>query len=211
MPLKRTTPTTEKTRNQIVRAAEKLFAEKGFRAMTLRDVTREAKVNLAAVNYHFGSKCNLMYEVIRSHIEPVNQERLDRLNQLSAEYAPEAIPLEHIFDTLFRPLFEHVAHSNFPQFMARVITEPADFMRKLHKTFFGELSQRYLSEIKLSYPELSEENLQYRLFLAVSTMIGTIVEQGRLENISSGQLDPKNLDRIIDELIAFAVAGLKQA
>jgi AcrR family transcriptional regulator len=202
--------TTEQTRKQIVQAAEKLFAEKGFRAMTLRDVTREAKVNLAAVNYHFGSKGNLMHEVIRGHIEPVNQERLKRLNAATAEYTPNAIPLECIFDTLFRPLFEHAAKSNFPQLIGRAITEPAEFLRNLHKKFFVELSQRYLREIQRSCPKLSEEDIQYRFFLSVGTMIGTIIDQVRLENISGGKLDPKKIDRVVNELTNFVVAGFKQ-
>jgi AcrR family transcriptional regulator len=100
------TPKADKTRQDIVCAAERLFAEKGFRAMTLRDVTREAKVNLAAVNYYFGSKRELMLAVIRNCIEPVNVERMQRLNALVTKYNPAPIPLEHIFEALFRPLFE---------------------------------------------------------------------------------------------------------
>ncbi|PXA04576.1 hypothetical protein DDZ13_05210 [Coraliomargarita sinensis] len=206
----------DKTRGQIVEAAEKLFAEKGFRAMTLRAVTKAAHVNLAAVNYHFGSKTNLMRAVIQRRMEPINAERIERLNSLVAEHSPEPLPLEAIFEALFRPLFEHATTEKgndhtFMQMVGRALTEPADFMRNMHREFFAELSRRFLTELKRSCPELSEQALQLRFYLSVSTMLGTIIEQVRLESISGGKLSGKDLDKICDELTAFVVAGFKQA
>ncbi|HKK17806.1 MAG TPA: TetR/AcrR family transcriptional regulator [Opitutales bacterium] len=206
----------DKTRGQIVKAAEKIFAEKGFRAMTLRAVTKAAHVNLAAVNYHFGSKTKLMRAVIRRRIEPINTERLRRLNALIAAHAPSPIPLEDLFNALFRPLFDHATTEKgndqvFMQMVGRALTEPADFVRNMHKEFFTELSDRFLIELKRSCPELSEQQLQLRFYLAISTMLGTIVEQVRLENISGGKLSGKDLDKICGELTAFVVAGFKQA
>jgi len=206
----------DKTRGQIVKAAEKIFAEKGFRAMTLRAVTKAAHVNLAAVNYHFGSKTKLMRAVIRRRIEPINTERLRRLNALIAAHAPSPIPLEDLFNALFRPLFDHATTEKgndqvFMQMVGRALTEPADFVRNMHKEFFTELSDRFLIELKRSCPELSEQQLQLRFYLAISTMLGTIVEQVRLENISGGKLSGKDLDKLCGELTAFVVAGFKQA
>lgn len=206
----------DKTRGQIVKAAEKIFAERGFQAMTLRAVTEAAQVNLAAVNYHFGSKTNLMRAVIQRRIEPINAARLERLNALLAEHAPAPIPVEQIFEALFRPMFEHASGAKgkdlvFMQMIGRALTEPADFMRKMHKEFLTELSRRFLTELKRSCPGLSERDLQLRFYLSVSTMLGTIAEQVRLENISDGKLSGTDFDVICDELTAFVVAGFKQA
>lgn len=96
------------------------------------------------------------------------------------------------------------------QIIGRALTEPAEFMRSLHKEFFAELSQAFMREIKRSCPELSQEQLQYRFFLSISTMIGTVIEQVRLENISDGKLEGTNLDRILKELTDFVVAGFQQ-
>ena len=76
--------------------------------MTLRDVTHEAHVNLAAVNYHFGSKRNLMLAVIRNRFEPINIKRLQKLDDLIMAHAPNPIPVDAIFAALFRPLFRRV-------------------------------------------------------------------------------------------------------
>lgn len=208
-------PSAQKTLDRIVSAAEKLFAEKGFRAMTLRDVTKEARVNLAAVNYHFGSKINLMHAVIKRRIEPINSERLERLDALIAKHAPDPIPLEDIFEALFRPFFDHAMTTKGPnrafiQMVGRAMTEPTDFMRDMHKEFFTKLSYRFMVELKRTCPELSDQDLQLRFFLSVSTMLGTITEQARLENISGGKLSGKDFDRICEELTAYVVSGFRQ-
>ena len=183
--------------------------------MTLRQVTREAKVNLAAVNYHFGSKLNLMRALLRERFEPINQQRHQLLDQQIEAHAPDPVPLSVIYDTLFRPLFTGIGSASendtsLIQIIGRALTEPAEFMRSLHKEFFADLSKRFMSEIQRSCPELSPEQIQYRFFLSVSTMIGTVIEQVRLETISDGKLDGKNLDIILNELTTFVVAGFQQ-
>lgn len=215
MPKTAKQPGAQKTRGSIISAAEKIFAGKGFRAMTMRDVTQEAGVNLAAVNYHFGSKINLMHAVIERRIEPINRERIERLDAHIAKHAPDPVPLENIFEALFRPFFDHAMTPKGPdrafiQMVGRAITEPADFMRDMHKAFFVELAHRFMAELKRTCPELSDQDLQLRFFLSVSTMLGTITEQARLENISSGKLSGKDLDRICDELTAYVVFGFRQ-
>jgi len=207
--------TSENTRREIIRAAEHLFAEKGFRAMTLREITLEAKVNLAAANYHFGSKCKLMREVIRNRIEPINHERMQRLDALTCEYAPNPIPIQAIFDALFRPLFEACTKKKDPnqalmQMIGRAISEPASFMQSLHKDLFSELSHRFMTELRRSCPDLTETAVQYRFFLSIGTMIGTIIDQGRLENLTDGKLNTKNDETILQELTAYVVAGFRQ-
>ena len=206
---------SQQTRLQIIQAAEKIFAQGGYRAMTLREVTNEAQVNLAAVNYHFGSKANLMRALSRDRFAPINEQRMKLLNAAIGKHAPDPVPLSEIYDALFRPLFTGVASApvndtTLMQIIGRALTEPADFMRSLHKEFFAELSRRFIIEIHRACPELTEEQIQYRFFLSISTMIGAVIEQVRLETISGGKLDGTNLDRILRELTAYVAAGFEQ-
>jgi AcrR family transcriptional regulator len=207
---------SDKTRQRILKAAGKIFAHGGYRAMTLREVTNEASVNLAAVNYHFGSKSNLMHELIHEYFEPINQQRLKLLDQLVKQHTPAAVPLAAIFDALFRPLFAGIESTRLNdttlmQIIGRMITEPADFMSNLHKQLFAELSQRFMKEIARTCPELTHEQLRYRFFLSISTMSGTITSEVRLELISGSQLNRTNLDKILKELTAYVVAGFQQS
>ncbi len=216
MPKKKAPAKAALTRMRIINAAEALFGDKGFRAMTLRDVTREAHVNLAAVNYHFGSKKDLMRAVVRNRFEPINRERLQRLDRLVAEHAPDPVPTRAIFEALYRPLFESaVTASGEPdraliRLIGRALAEPAAFMRSMHSEFFRELGLRFLNELGRACPQLDEQTLQYRFFYAVSMMIGSIVEQTRLETFSAGKLDGRDFDRLVAGLIDFSVAGFQQ-
>lgn len=184
--------------------------------MTLRDVTKEARVNLAAVNYHFGSKINLMRAVVERRFEPINRLRLQQLDEAIAAAGSAPLPLEVIFEAYFRPLFKQVQTAKGPdqiliQMIGRALTEPADFIRDMHKEFFYELSQRFLFELRRSCPSLPEDELQLRYFLSMSTMLGTICEQVRLENMTAGQLGVNDLDQIRDALLRYVVAGFQQA
>ena len=75
------------TKERILGAAEELFAQHGFAGTSLRQVTSRADVNIAAVNYHFGSKENLVNEVFRRRMDDMSRERLAAL-QLAVEAHP---------------------------------------------------------------------------------------------------------------------------
>jgi hypothetical protein len=156
-----------------------------------------------------------MRALIRERFEPINQQRLKLLAERVETHAPDPVPLAEIYDALFRPLFTGVESApvndnSLMQIIGRALTEPADFMRSLHKEFFAELSAAYMHEIQRTCPKLTQEQLHYRFFLSISTMIGTVIEQVRLENISGGKLDATNLDRILQELTDYVVAGFEQ-
>ncbi|NBB79742.1 MAG: TetR family transcriptional regulator [Verrucomicrobia bacterium] len=208
-------PTADQTALRILAAAEKIFARGGYRAMTLREVTREAKVNLAAVNYHFGSKSNLMRAIIRERFEPINVERLRLLDQSIQAHSPAPVPLAEIFDALLRPMFFFGNNSSkggpsLTQIIGRALAEPADLLRNLHREFFEELSRRFMAELRRSCPDLDETTLQYRFFLSINTMIGTFIDQVCLEAISGGKLSHVDSDRMLRELTDFTVAGFQQ-
>jgi len=91
------------TRDRIFIAAEKLFAINGFAEVSVRDITTAAGVNLAAVNYHFGSKDALLFEIFRTRTRELNRARARLLHE--AEDAPGDTPrLRNILFALVAPL-----------------------------------------------------------------------------------------------------------
>src|SRR6516165_8302775 len=94
------------TKDRILDAAERLFARDGIEATSLRAITAEAGVNLAAVNYHFQSKDALLDAIIARRIAPLNQRRLEMLDRIEAEFPSGPLPLERVLDAFFRPMFE---------------------------------------------------------------------------------------------------------
>ena len=72
------------TRLALLDAAERLFSQNGIEGTSVREITRAARANLGAINYHFGTKDRLALEVFARRIEPVNRERIARLDALEA-------------------------------------------------------------------------------------------------------------------------------
>src|ERR1700760_1995777 len=94
------------TRVALLDAAERLFSQNGIEGTSVRDIVKEAGTNLGAINYHFGTKDRLALEVFARRIEPVNRERIARLDALEAAVHPEKPKLEQILDALVRPVLE---------------------------------------------------------------------------------------------------------
>src|SRR6185312_11029386 len=84
------------TKDRILDAAEALFMEHGFEATSLRAITTAAGVNLAAVNYHFGSKEELFQSVLTRRLDPMNQERVALLTELERGAAPGPVACDRI-------------------------------------------------------------------------------------------------------------------
>src|SRR3954466_315489 len=94
------------TKTRILDAAESLFMEHGFEATSPRQLTATAGVNLAAVNYHFGSKEELFQAVLTRRLDPMNQKRMALLTDLERVHAPDPVPCERILAALFIPALE---------------------------------------------------------------------------------------------------------
>src|SRR5918995_5698455 len=91
------------TRTRILDAAEELFMQHGFEGTSMRQLTTQAGVNLAAVNYHFGSKDALIEAVFRRRLDPMNAARIAALDELEASgraLAPDALIRAFIGESL---------------------------------------------------------------------------------------------------------------
>src|SRR6478752_3282958 len=91
------------TKTRILDVAEGLFMEHGFKATSLRQLTSAAGVNLAAVNYHFGSKEELFQSVLTRRLDPMNQERIELLERLEREAAGRPMSVEKILSSMLIP------------------------------------------------------------------------------------------------------------
>ena len=105
--------TTEQqdTRDRLLDAAQRLFVQHGIDATSLRAITTEADANLASVNYHFGSKEELIYEVFARHLTPLNRARVSLLDDLETNAQDQRLPLETILEAFLKPTFEMMMNS----------------------------------------------------------------------------------------------------
>ena len=157
------------TKDRILDAAERLFADQGYAATSLRHVIAEAQVNLAAVHYHFGSKEELLDHVISRRVGPVNEGRLAMLDCLEAEYGDQPPPLPKIIEAFLMPFGKlAVHHPESVRLMGRMYFE--GLMQEIRERHFKATAERFIGAIRKALPDLPEEEFYWRLHFMIGAM-----------------------------------------
>jgi AcrR family transcriptional regulator len=198
---------TGTTKDKILDSAERLFAERGFDATSLRHIIAEADVNLAAVHYHFHSKDALLDAVILRKIAPVNRERMTRLDRYEKEAGGRALAVERVLEAFIAPTFE--ARERNPQFvklMGRLHAEGV--MLRLMTEYFQPVLERFLEAFRRSMPETDREELLWRIHFTVGAMAHTLRGAPDL-HAAAGQKPAYSAERISESLVEFLAAGFR--
>jgi AcrR family transcriptional regulator len=202
------------TKTCILDAAEKLFAQDGFHSTSLRGITSLAKVNLAAVNYHFGSKDALLQAVIERRLLPLNLIRKERLTAVLTQ--AEATERRPAARDLLRAFIEPTLafHSSGPgakDFIAligRALNEPDETVRNCFIQQVMPIFQLLFSGLQRALPELPPSILLTRLQFTMGAMSHVMCSSARPTLQLPGFPKPLPDDERAAELIAFVSAGL---
>ena len=202
------------TRDRILVAAEALFAERGFEVVSLRDITGAAAANVAAVNYHFGSKEKLIDAVVTRHLIPVNEERLVRLNELENGHSGKALPVEDILKAFLSPVLHHIASGEmsedlFQKFMGRLIGERGYSLPEEARPLFGVMARRFAAAFQRAVPHLSEEAALWRMHFSFGVMAHTLTNGDTLHQISEGRSGNPSTESLLVKIIDFCKAGME--
>src|SRR5437763_7214699 len=206
---------SDHTRAAILNAAEKLYAERGFGEVTLRDIVAAAEVNLAAVNYHFGSKDELIAELFVTRSLATNRERLNELR--SAEEAGGGrASIDSILRALVGPTLRGCLgpdreRSSAARFMIRASIESVAPIRKIKNREVDHL-RKFAAAMRRSLPDVSEVDLYWGLHFALAMAHQTIRDSERLTKLSEGKCDVGDVEGMIDRIVtvsAMALAGGK--
>lgn len=201
-----------RTRQRLLSSTEKLFASRGFAGVTIREVAERAQTNIASAHYHFGSKEGMVLEMLKRRIEPINTHRLKHLEESRKLAGNQPLSAREIFRALIIPISQEIAKSItsreiLAQLVARSFTEPARFIEKMHKRFFGELSEIFINELQRTYPKVSKKELYWNLHIGISSMLGTLAQHRRLRDFSKGYCDESDVEDMCNRLINFVAAG----
>ena len=200
------------TKDVILDAAEVLFAEYGYDATSLRDLTQEAGVNLAAVNYHFGGKEQLATAVLARRIGPINAERHRRLDALPPRPAVADVVrafVEPAFPTATGCPTGHVAPGrDFCRLMGRLMLDQPAFLRTFLAGQFRELGSRFEATLRRALPHGDRATTWWRLHFMAGAMAHTLHSGDGLAHLTGGLCDATDVDAVVEHLVAFTSAGL---
>jgi AcrR family transcriptional regulator len=191
------------TKTRILDAAEKLFGIKGFEATSLRDITAEAQVNLAAVNYHFQSKDCLIDAVIARRIEPVNRKRMEML-----EAAGPDAELEEILRAFLAPLLEQELEGVVP-LLGRMLSEPNQFVERVYKKHLVPVSRRFNEALGRALPDLPAAERLWRLYFSVGVMTHLLSWARVLPELSGGLCQLGDRRALVERVVAYSAAGFR--
>lgn len=204
MKVQRTTRSQE-TQARILDTAEQLFAERGLEAASMRAITSTAQVNLAAVNYHFGSKEGLMVAVFARRLWPVNQMRLAALTAAEQAAGDQPVPVEAILEAFIGPVIDRSLAPDdgerFARLFGRACFEPGAFMTSLLKEELEPVLQRFVAVLARAIPGVSREDLQWRLHVAGGTLAISLAQLPR-----ANAPDAKTLTA---RLVGFVAPGVR--
>lgn len=196
------------TKARILNAAEALFAQHGFAETSLRQVTTRADVNLAAVNYHFGSKGNLISEVFRRRLDELSGLRLD---QLAAARQHDPMDLRGILRAFIEPALElsidRQGGAAFVRVIARAYAEKDETLRKFLSDNYGHVMREFAQALSKALPDLPREQLYWRLDFVAGALTYAMADVGQIKR-PEGVSEREHVHRASEELVAFAAAGL---
>lgn len=197
------------TKDRILGAAEELFAQHGFGGTSLRQVTARADVNIAAVNYHFGSKENLVNEVFRRRMDEMSVRRLAQLRQAQEEHPGDLEPILAAFvEPALAMAQDRHGGGAFIRVVARAYAEKNDGLRKFLSDQYGHVLREFGKAMAACLPGLSKEALYWRLDFLAGALTYAMADFGLIKR-PAGVSEARHRERAAQELIRFAAAGLK--
>lgn len=201
------------TKQEILNAAESLFAEHGFVNTSMRMITQLANVNLAAVNYHFGSKKNLIQAVLKRHFDnaiPKIDKNLDEWIQCKSKSAYSLI------ESLAIPLIEsEKTHPNsttlFVQLLGRGYSETQGHLRRFITENYGKTIDKMLAAFEMLLPDVSREELFWRLHFGLGSCVFSLSSYNALSQIAEADFNQMpSIDTLINRLVRYVAAGVDQ-
>jgi len=218
---------SEATRERLLDAAEELFSVNGFAATSVRAITRQAGVHLAAMNYHYGSKDALIQAVFERRVGPLNRERIRLLDDAEATAGGQGPSLETILAALLGPAFRLAGNPEgggreFMRLMGRVHSESGDLFQKLIVPLFRLVFIRFEKALALAVPEVPPADLFWRIHFVIGAMahttahafrtfpLHTMAESGS-KAAAAALAEGHAIDKMLSRLIGFAAAGFRAA
>jgi AcrR family transcriptional regulator len=202
------------TRLRILDAAEVLFTEYGFEATTLRRITGAAEVNLAAVNYHFGSKEALIREVFRRRLTWLNQQRLKELDRLEVEAGGAPVKPSRILEVFFGAALKMAADTEgggrtFMRLLGRTYTKPSEFVRGFLAEEYAAVITRFKAALIKALPGVPAEEILWRFHFMLGAMSYAISGSDALHIIAEDALDDGDTEALYARLMSFMLGGLR--
>jgi AcrR family transcriptional regulator len=200
-------------KDRILDAAERLFARHGFYGVSVRDITQAARVDVALVNYHFGSKRKLFAAVFQRRAEVLNRERLALLEAVRRDALPGIPSLEAIVNAFTEPLLDRSARGGrgWKSYFALVaqVNNSREWGPVLMTQHYDPLVERFIAVLREALPDCPAREIYWGYQFLTGALTLTFAETGRIDKLSGGLCLSSDLDSVHRRLAPYVAAGFR--
>ena len=180
----------------------------------MRQITGAAGVNLAAVNYHFGSKEALIHEVFRRRLTWLNQQRLQELDRLETEAGGAPLKPSRILEVFFGAALRMAADTEgggrtFMRLLGQTYTKPSEFVRGFLAEEYAAVIARFKAALIKALPDVPAEEILWRFHFMLGAVSYAISGTDALHIIAPGALDDRDTEALYARLMSFMIGGLR--
>ena len=198
------------TKTKILDVAERLFAEVGIHATSIRQIVKEAGVNVASLHYHFGSKEEVIHQIITRRLRPINELKIKRLDQLQEETASKPQELEAVLRAFIEPhiQMQKVAGDKVKILMKLMvqIEDEGERLKLMQDPVFMNVFNRFTSALQSILPHLSFSELIWRFKFMIFSMHAIMLQHPMPTN-SQFKDEKESTEDTINYVITFLKAG----
>ncbi len=200
----------EITRKRILDHAERLFAIDGYTGVSVRKITGAAKVDLALVNYYFGSKEKLFQEVLIRRVDEMSRQRCEKLAQIKIRRNSVA-SVTALLDAFLMPIIgstpeEVVELKNYRALIA-LVANSKTWQTVVFKEHYDPVATQYIQALAVALPEVARTDICWAFSFYLGSVVNALAETARIDRLSNGQCRSSDLVEARRQLIHYSVAG----
>lgn len=197
-------------KRNLLDAAEYLFAIHGFEAVSVRDISQRTEMNVASVNYHFGSRAGLLATVVLRYCSVLHEQRLAGLELAERKGFDKPTSVEKILEAYFYPVLlktesTGLSAANFYQLLGHILTDYGKALPQPYQDAFSEVDGRFIRALIKTLPDLASEDLFARFHFIQGSLIHLLAQQATLPRAWK---NPPPMEQSLIRLLRFGVIGL---
>ncbi len=202
--------------DRILDAAEHLFSRRGFYGASLRDIAKQASVQMSLVNYHFGPKEDLFRQVIARRADEHASAIAASLQALLDAREQRPIAVEDVIRALLTPILERYMNGgdgwrDYIQLLSRASHQhqDANFIAPFVEAYQPTMD-RYTDEFLLLFPDARRDDVFWSIVFLEAAFSNLLVQSTLAARVSQGAFDAADLSPVLERMVRFFGAGFRE-